>query len=167
MKAKKLGFLVASALSLVLTVFSLQSEAGVRIGVGINLPGFTFAAPPPVVVIPGTYVYYAPEADVDILFYQGYWYRPYEGGWFRARGYNGPWASIAIGRVPRALIGLPRDYRLAYRDHPRIAYRDFNRNWRSWERNKYWEKNERWREGRGRERHEERREERHEEHRER
>jgi hypothetical protein len=165
MKAKKLGFLVAGALFLVLTGFSSQGNAGVSVGVGINIPVFTFAAPPPMVVIPGTYAYFAPEADVDIVFYQGFWYRPYEGRWFRGRGYNGPWGVIGPAGVPRVLIDLPPDFRHAYRDHPRIGYRDFHRNWRGWERNRHWERDERWRAGRGHERHEEGRERRHEEHR--
>lgn len=164
MKTKKLGFLVVSALFLVLTGFSSQSNAGVSVGIGINIPVFTFAAPPPLVVIPGTYAYFAPEANVDIVFFHGFWYRPYEGRWFRATGYNGPWGLIAPARVPDVLLELPPDFRHIYSGYPRIAYRDFNRNWRSWERNKYWEKDERWRAGRGRERREERREERHEEH---
>jgi len=156
MKTKKLGFLAASALFLVLTGFSSQSNAGVRVGVDINIPVFTFAAPPPLVVIPGTYAYFAPEANVDIVFYHGFWYRPYEGRWFMARGYNGPWGPVALARVPRVLIELPPDFRHIYGDHPRIAYRDFNKNWRGWERNKYWEKDERWRAGKGGERHEKR-----------
>lgn len=154
MKTKKLGFLLAGALFLVLTGFSSQSNAGVSVGIGINIPAFTFAAPPAVVVIPGTYAYYAPEADVDIVFSHGFWYRPYEGHWFRARSYNGPWRLIAPARVPRVLIDLPPDFRRIYREYPRIAYRDFKRNWRRWEKNRYWERNERWRAGRGQERRE-------------
>jgi hypothetical protein len=150
MKTKRIGFLVAAALFLVLTGFSSQGDAGVRVGIGINIPVYSFAAPPPLVVIPGTYAYFAPEADVDIVFYQGFWYRPYEGRWFRARGYNGPWATIAPARVPRVLIELPSDYRHTYREHPRIAYRDFNKNWRGWEKNRHWDKDERWQAGRGR-----------------
>ena len=171
MKAKKLGFLVVAALFLVLTGFAAQSYAGVHVGIGVNIPIFTFAAPPSLVVIPGTYAYYAPDADVDIVFYHGYWYRPYEGRWFRAREYNGPWGVIARTGVPGVLIGLRADFHHFYREHPRIEYRDFHRNWRSWERNKHWEGNERWREGRGHgdgrghERHGERGEGRHEEHR--
>lgn len=157
MKTKKIGFLVASAMFLVLTGFSSQSNAGVSVGIDINIPAYRFAAPPPLVVIPGSYVYFAPEADVDIVFYHGFWYRPYKGRWFRARAYNGPWGLIAPVKVPRVLIELPPDFRHIYMEHPRIAHRDFNRNWRGWERNKYWERDERWREGRGRERREERR----------
>ncbi len=161
-----IGFLV-----LFLAVSSAQSYAGVNIGIGINIPAFRFAAPPEMVVIPGTYVYYAPGADVDILFYQGFWYRPYEGRWYRARAYNGPWAFVESGRVPGALIGLPHDYRHGYAEQRRIPYRDFNRNWKRWEKDRYWEKDERWREGRRHERREgergEGRGERHDEHRDR
>ncbi len=158
MKTKRLGLLVACTVFLALAGFSSQSDARVSIGIGINIPAYTFVAPPPMAVIPGTYVYFAPEADLDIVFYHGFWYRPYEGRWFRARGYNGPWAYIAPARVPHALIVLPPDYRHVYRDYPRIGYRDFNRHWRGWERNRHWAKDERWRAGRGRERHEEGRE---------
>jgi len=158
-----LALLTVGIFLLVLTGFTSQSYGGVRVGIGINLPAYTFAAPPPVVVIPGTYAYYAPDADVDIVFYSGYWYRPYEGHWFRSRGYNGPWATVAPGRIPGALLQLPPDYRHAYREHPRIEYRNFNRNWRNWEKRRHWERDERWREGRGGGRRDERREERREE----
>jgi len=160
--------LLAVVLSLLfVTAFSASAYAGVSVGIGVNLPPFRFAAPPELVVIPGTYAYFAPEADVDIVFYQGYWYRPYEGHWYRARDYNGTWAYLAPARVPRALIELPPDYRHAYAGHERIRYKDFHKNWRRWEKERYWEKNERWREGRHGERREERgegREERHEGH---
>ncbi|MBI5100935.1 MAG: hypothetical protein HZA16_02395 [Nitrospirae bacterium] len=158
MKAGKSGLLMAGVIFLALAIFSSQAYAGVSVGIGVNIPSFRFAAPPHLVVVPGTYAYFAPETDVDIVFFNGYWYRTYEGRWFRARGYNGPWGVIAPSRVPGVLIELPRDYRHIYREHPRIAYRDFNRNWRRWERNKHWERDERWREGRGRERRDERRE---------
>lgn len=167
MKERKSVFLVVAALLLVATGFSAQSEARVDVSVGINIPAYRFSAPPSVVVIPGTYAYFAPDADVDIVFYQGYWYRPYEGRWYRARGYNGPWGYLAPARVPRVLIELPPNYRHVYRDHSRIKYGDFHRNWGKWERNRYWEKDERWREGRRGGRHDERREGRREEHRER
>jgi hypothetical protein len=156
MKRRWLLLLLVMALVAGMTGFASQSDARVSVGVGINLPAYRFGAAPSLVVIPGTYAYFAPEADVDIVFYSGYWYRPYEGRWYRGRGYNGPWGVVAPARIPRALIELPHDYRRVYREHPRIAYPDFNRQWRNWERNRHWEKDERWREGR-RERHEERR----------
>lgn len=167
MKTGKLVFLGIGFLILFVAAFLTQSYAGVKVSVGINIPAFRFSAPPPLVVIPGTYVYFAPEADLDIVFYHGFWYRPYEGRWYRARGYNGPWAYLATARVPRVLIELPSDYRHVYAGHRRIAYGEFNRNWRRWERDRYWERDERWREGRRHEGREEGRGERREGHRER
>lgn len=158
MRDRKLVFLAAALSLLFVTAFSARVYAGVRVGVGINIPAFRFAAPPPLVVIPGTYAYFAPDADVDIVFYQGSWYRPYEGRWYRARSYNGPWAYLAPARVPRVLIGLPPDYRHVYAGHARIPYGDYHRNWRRWERDRHWERDERWREGVRHERREERRE---------
>ncbi len=147
MKKQRLVLLCVSLLLLMVTVNSSQGYAGVNVSVGINLPAFTFSAPPSMVVIPGTYAYFAPDASVDILFYRGYWYRPYGDQWYRAKGYNGPWVYIAPTRVPRVLIDVPHDYRHVYGGHPPIAYQDFHRNWKRWERDKYWEHNERWREG--------------------
>jgi hypothetical protein len=152
---------LAFALSLLfVTAFSAGSEAGVSVGIGINIPAYRFAAPPQLVVIPGTYAYFAPDADVDVVFYRGFWYRPYEGRWYRARGYNGPWAYLATTRVPRVLIELPPDYRHVYAGYERIHYRDFHKNWKRWERDRHWDRDERWREGLRHERHEGRREDR-------
>ncbi len=163
MKTWKMGFLVVGAALLVLTGFMARSEARVDVNIGINIPAFTFAAPPSLVVIPGTYVYFVPGIDVDILFYHGYWYRPYEGRWFRARSYRGPWAFIPPGRVPPVLVDLPPDYRNIPPGYRAIPYREFNRNWSRWERERYWERDERWRRGMHEGRHEGRREERREE----
>ncbi len=160
MKKRRFVGLLVMVLMLGLTGFAVQSEAGVSVSVGMDLPAFRFGGPPQLVVIPGTYAYFAPEADIDIVFYGGYWYRPYEGRWYRGRGYNGPWAHIAPARLPRVLTDLPHDYRHAYREHPRIDYRDFRRNWRGWEKNRHWDRDERWREGRHREMRENRREDR-------
>jgi hypothetical protein len=146
MRKRKIGFVAAAVLLLSLSVMAAGSDAEVRVGVGIDLPVYTFAAPPPLVVIPGTYAYFAPEARIDIVFYDGYWYRPHNGRWFRARGYDGPWTHVS--RVPRTIVDLPPDYRVIYRRYPRIEYRDFHRHWKKWERDRHWEHDRRWREGR-------------------
>ena len=153
MKNKLLPILICICF-LVLAGLASQSDARVNVGVNINIPGFTFPAPPVMAVIPGTYVYFAPDAGIDILFYGGYWYRPYDGRWYRSRYYDGPWRYIYRGGVPNAIIGLPPDYRHIYREYPRRNYREFHRNWRTWENNRYWDRDRAWREGRGRGRHE-------------
>jgi hypothetical protein len=122
--------------------YSPKSFAGVsvNIGIGVPLPQVVLRTPPPVVVIPGTYAYYAPDAGVDIFFYHGFWYRPHHGYWYRARGYNGPWVNIRHARVPLVLRNLPPDFRRTVRQRERIRYSDFHRNWRAWEKEKHWDK---------------------------
>jgi len=142
MKRRKTVLLVAGTLLLLLTVFPDRGNAGVHVSVGINLPVYRFAAPPPLVVIPGTYGYFAPDAGVEIFFYHDYWYRPYEGRWFRARSYNGPWANVAPGRVPGFFLNLPPNYRHVPPGHTRIPYGQFKKNWRRWERERYWDRHD-------------------------
>jgi len=140
-KKRKLFLLVAGALFLVLTGSATQSEARVSVNIGVNLPAYRFAAPPQVVVIPGTYVYMVPDIDVDVLFYQGYWWRPYEGRWFRSRDYKGSWSYVAPARIPRGLRELPQDYRSRLSPgHDRIPHGDLQRNWKKWEKEKHWDR---------------------------
>ncbi|MCG7852783.1 MAG: hypothetical protein MIO92_09700, partial [Methanosarcinaceae archaeon] len=54
-------------------------------------PPIPFAAPPELIVLPETYVYVAPDIDVDLFFWNGWWWRPWEGRWFRSRNYNRDW----------------------------------------------------------------------------
>ena len=140
-KIRKSCLLVIGALLLVLTGSATQSEAEVNVNIGVNLPAIRFAAPPEVVVIPGTYVYMVPDIDVDVLFFQGYWWRPYEGRWYRSRDYKGQWRYIEHRSIPRGLRALPQDYR--HRLSPgyeRIPHRDVQRHWKKWEKEKYWDR---------------------------
>ena len=140
-KMRKSCLMVIGALLLVLAGSAIQSEAGVNVNIGVNLPAYRFAAPPEVVVIPGTYVYMVPDIDVDVLFFQGYWWRPYEGHWYRSRDYKGSWRYVESGRIPRGLRELPQDYR--HRLSPgyeRIPHGDVQRNWKKWEKEKHWDR---------------------------
>ncbi len=124
------------ALLLVLAGTATQSEA--EVNVQINLPSIMFAAPPAVVVIPGTYVYMVPDIDVDVLFYQGYWWRPYEGRWYRSQDYQGRYTKSR--RIPQGLRALPRDYRHRIMpEHERISHGDVQNNWQRWEKDKRWD----------------------------
>ncbi|MGA2527359.1 MAG: hypothetical protein ABSF79_12220, partial [Smithellaceae bacterium] len=60
-------------------------------------PPIVFAAPPELVVIPETNVYAVPDVDVDIFFYSGWWWRPWEGRWYRSRNYNSGWGYYGEG----------------------------------------------------------------------
>ncbi len=121
-------------------IIPAAGNAEVNVNINVPLPGLVIPAPPALIVIPGTYVYYPPDVEVDIFFYHGYWYRPYRGGWYIANGYNGPWRTIGPRRVPRALVSLPPAYRRVPPGYERMPYERVHRNWRTWERERHWDK---------------------------
>jgi len=119
--------------------------ADVNINVGINVPPpppLVIPAPPSVFVVPRTYVYFVPDVKVDIFFYHDYWYRPYEGRWYRSASYNGPWVYIIPKHVPLVLLHLPPDFRRVPPGHQRIPYGQLKKHWMTWENEKYWDKHE-------------------------
>jgi len=139
-KMRRFCLTVIGGLLLVLTGAAVQSEAQVSVNIGVNIPAYRFDAPPEVVVIPGTYVYMVPGIDVDVLFYQGYWWRPYEGRWYRSRTYKGSWSYVPSGRIPSGLRQLPQDYHQRVSPgHERIPHRDLQRNWKKWEKDRHWD----------------------------
>lgn len=149
--------LVVLVLSLTGTASQTKAEVSVSVGeTGVNVnvggseihvnkvnnpPAIRFAVPPDVVVIPGTYVYMVPDIDADILFFQGYWWRPFEGRWYRSQDFNGQWNYVEKGRVPSELRALPQDYhnRLSP-GYERIHHGDLKKNWNHWEKEKYWDR---------------------------
>jgi len=149
MRKESLKFLIFGAALLVATGLSAPVNAGVNVNIGIDLPVLAFPAPPPLVVVPGTYVYTVPEAREDIVFYHDYWYRPYGGRWYRARSYNGPWGFVSPNRVPVVIHQLPPNYRNVPPGHERIPYGQLKKNWGRWERDRYWEREERHDHGHG------------------
>ncbi|MGO8988181.1 MAG: hypothetical protein ACLQGU_17180 [bacterium] len=108
------------------------------INIGFPLPPpFVFPAPPSVAVIPGTDAYYCPDAGFDIFFYSGNWYRSFEGRWYLATAYDGPWVYVAS--PPVVFLNLPTDFRIIVGGEGRIPFGELHRNWRAWERDRYWE----------------------------
>ncbi len=141
------GFGIGGALlaGLLIAGTAGTASAGVNVGVNINLgpPPIMAAAPPEVVLVPNTQVYFVPGAPADVFFYNGFWWSPRGERWYRARGYSGPWRVVERRAVPGPLFRVPRDYRTAYVRERRIPYGE-------------------WRDRHAREEHREAREERHE-----
>jgi hypothetical protein len=123
-------------------------DVQINVGVFAPPPAFVVPSPPPVVVVPGTYVYSVPDISVDIMFYHGHWYRPYEGRWYRSGSYNGPWAYVASTHVPHAVVSLPPGYYRIPPGHQKIPYGQLKKNWAKWEKDKHWHKDKDWQEAR-------------------
>ncbi len=138
-------------LALMLAV-PMTTKAEVFVDINIGLPPLIeFAAPPELIVLPGTYVYVAPDVDQDIYFYGGWWWRPWEGHWYRSRHYDSGWTTYRS--VPRFYRGIPSGWRDDYRghqwqgrqwDYQRLPHQQVHRNWKSWEKNKHWQKQQGW-----------------------
>ncbi len=140
MKTSLFSVFGAGVMFMVFFLFApAMSNAEVNVNINVPLPALVIPGPPALIVIPGTYVYYPPDVDVDIFFYHGYWYRPFRGGWYIANGYNGPWRAIGPRRMPRALIDLPPGYRRVPPGHERIPYGQVRKNWRAWEKERHWD----------------------------
>jgi hypothetical protein len=133
-------------------VSPVPTMAGVDVGVSISLPPLiVFSAPPAMVVIPETYVYVVPDADVEIFFYDGWWWRPWEGRWYRSRHYDSGWGYYQ--RVPSFYSRVPRSWRDDYRErrwggrpwnYQPIPHQQVERNWSSWKKSNHWEKQQTW-----------------------
>src|SRR5262245_2545406 len=93
-------------------------HAQVGVSIGINLP-----SPPPLVIVPGTPVAYAPAVPANYFFYGGQYYVFTDGSWYMGPRYNGPWGVVAPGYIPAPLLAVPVKYYKARPPH-----------WKGWQR---------------------------------
>ena len=127
---------------------ALPAQAQIRIDVGIHLPG-----PPPLVVVPGAPVYYAPSAQANVFFYGDQYWIFHSGGWHVGPTWSGPWVVIAPVHVPAPILRVPvRYYKVppghwkAWRhDAPPRWEAHYGREWREEAHDRQWrEREERW-----------------------
>jgi hypothetical protein len=147
-KMKKLLF----AAMLLGMVIGVHGPALAQVSVSIGFPPpIEFAAPPEVIVLPGTYVYVVPDAPEDIFFYDGWWWRRWEDRWYRSRDYGSGWGYYRS--VPNFYRRIPSDWRTEYREHRwggqpwnyhPIPHQELQHNWQGWQKNKHWEKQQTW-----------------------
>ena len=141
------------AVLLALGMFLPQSTpAQVDVRMDISLPPpIVLSSSPMVIVIPETYVYVVPDMDAELYFYNGWWWRLWDGRWYRSRNYNSDWSYH--NRVPSFYEEVPITWRDDYRDHRWAGYqwnyqpipqRQLQQNWRNWERSNHWEKKQTW-----------------------
>jgi hypothetical protein len=114
-------------------------------------PPIPFAAPPELIVLPDTYVYVVPDVNVDIFFYNGWWWRPWEGRWYRSLYYNRGWGYY--NNVPSFYFDIDPGWRGYYRNrnwygqrwnYERIPNQRLQQNWNRWQNDRHWERQGTW-----------------------
>jgi hypothetical protein len=103
------------------------APASAQVSVEVWLPGasigMNIAAYPELVRVPGYPVYYAPQVNSNLFFYDGLYWAYQRDNWYRSSWYNGPWWLVNPESVPLFVLRVPVRY---YRHAP--AY---FRGWRS------------------------------------
>ena len=115
-------------------------------------PPIAFLAPPDVIVIPDTDdVYVVPDLDIDLFFWNGFWWRPWEGRWYRSQYYDRGWAYY--NNVPSFYFDVDLSWRGYYRDrnwyghrwdYERVPHQRLQQNWQGWQKNRRWERQGTW-----------------------
>jgi hypothetical protein len=83
--------------------------ADVNIKVSVSPPA-AIAAPPRVVSIEGSRVFYAPASSYNLFIYDGRYYSFHNGVWFVAAGAGSRWTFVASTAVPPAVLAVPVSY---------------------------------------------------------
>ena len=102
----------------------IPTMAQVSVQIGIPLPPpIVLSAPPATIVLPGTGVYVAPDLDIDLFFWGGWWWRPWNGRWYRSHDYRSGWGYY--NGIPSFYSRVPPGWREDYR-HNRWQGREWN-----------------------------------------
>lgn len=136
-----------------ITLAPAAAIAGVDIRVSIPLPPLiVFPLPPAVIAVPDTDdVYAAPDIDIDLFFWSGWWWRPWEGRWYRSQYYDRDW--VYYNAVPGFYFDADSGWRGHLRsnywrghrwDYERIPYERLRQNWKHWQNDRYWGSKRSW-----------------------
>ena len=96
-------------------------------------------------------VYVVPDIDVDMFFWNGWWWRLWEGRWYRSHYYDRGWGYY--NNVPSFYFDVDPGWRGYYRDHnwyghpwnyERIPNPRLQQNWKSWHNDRHWERQGTW-----------------------
>lgn len=139
------GLIISTGVLLPFGFVKEVSAGGPSIDIHIPLPHLPpppriFIKPPEIIVIPGSPVFVAPHPDVDIFFYDDYWWSPRGDRWYRSREYNGPWREMDHRYIPDYVRGAPRDYRSVYGHEHHIPYGQWKKQWKHREKMEYRER---------------------------
>lgn len=144
--------LLTGVVGIMLAGLAAPATAQPSIRLNIPLPPpLVLPKPPSVVVLPNldVDVYVAPDLDEDLFFWDGWWWRPWQGRWYRSRHHDRDW--VHYGQAPAFHRHVPRGWRDDYRHnrwgrgtwkHRPIPHHDLQQNWKGWRDSRHWRKPE-------------------------
>jgi hypothetical protein len=147
------NILTGTILLVLMIIAPVQAMAGVNVNIGVSLPPpIVFHAPPDVVVLPDSQdVYVVPDLDIDLFFWNGWWWRLWSGQWYWSHYYDRGWTYY--GYVPSFYSHVDPYWRGYYKNHnwygyrwdyERIPHQQLQRSWSTWHSNSYWENQRHW-----------------------
>src|SRR5262245_61511572 len=110
MTAMTTKIVVTTLVAAGIALWAVAGETQVSVNVNVAPPPVIFHAPPRVVVVPNTPVYYVPATSYNVFVYEKHYYSFHEGAWFVANSHGGPWVFVPTERVPRPVIAVPVKY---------------------------------------------------------
>lgn len=115
-------------------------------------PPLGFQRPPDVIVLPDTDdVYVVPEINLDLFFWNGWWWRPSGGRWYRSQFYDRGWTHYS--GVPSFYYDVDPAWRQYYKNrnwyghrwnYERIPNQRLQQNWGPWRESRHWERQRTW-----------------------
>ena len=119
------GLVLATAIPARNAAAQTGASISLQIGDRYRGPDLGFYDEPSVVSIPGRAgVYYVQGTNQDVYRYNNTWYMNYNGDWYRASSYQGPWAFVGYRSVPQTVYTVPATYRRNW-----TSYQDAHYNW--------------------------------------
>lgn len=153
MKKSRIGKLMlvgVTFLAPVAVTAPAQAQIGIQVGIALP-PPIVFAAPPLVVALPQMDVYVVPDVSDDIYFSDGFWWRPWQGRWYRSQYYDRGWGYYSD--TPSFYGRIPGGWRNDYSNHrwngqqwnyERMPHARVEQNWSGWKRDKHWQSEKNW-----------------------
>ena len=101
-----------------LSLFSLPllpvAPAAAQVGISVSTPGISIGIHQPfypeLVPVPGTPVYYAPQAQTNYFFYDGLFWVYQDDRWYSSVWFDGPWDLVDPYDVPLFVLRVPVRY---------------------------------------------------------
>ena len=135
-----------------IVILSALALQGCVVGVSaVQPPHARYYGHPSLVVIPGTYVYAMTDVTDDIYFHVGWWWRLWDGRWYKSRHYDRGWSHYR--GVPVFYREVDPRWRDFYRHrrwngHPweceRIPAPRVQSDWHRWQDARHWEREKNW-----------------------